>query len=214
LLGNDDFEAEELIAYEIGYRWQPLPVLGLDLALFHNRYEGLASLEFGTPTLDSQTGVVTVPVLNRNLTDARSQGAELLATYSPREYWRLFASYSYIYLDMQPHGEDLNRGVFLEGATPRHQFSLRSLLDLPGGLQLDAQFRHSTRIRRLPEIASGEGIAGYSELDVRVAWQASEHVELSLVGQNLLHDHHLEFGTPQTRGEIERGVYGKAAWRF
>jgi iron complex outermembrane receptor protein len=214
LLGNDDFEAEELIAYEIGYRWQPLPVLGLDLALFHNRYEGLASLEFGTPTLDSQTGVVTVPVLNRNLTDARSQGAELLATYSPREYWRLVASYSYIYLDKQPHGEDLNRGVVLEGATPRHQFSLRSLLDLPGGLQLDAQFRHSTRIRRLPEIASGEGIAGYSELDVRVAWQASEHLELSLVGQNLLHDHHLEFGTPQTRGEIERGVYGKAAWRF
>jgi iron complex outermembrane receptor protein len=104
--------------------------------------------------------------------------------------------------------------VVLEGATPRHQFSLRSLLDLPGGLQLDAQFRHSTRIRRLPEIASGEGIAGYSELDVRVAWQASEHLELSLVGQNLLHDHHLEFGTPQTRGEIERGVYGKAAWRF
>ena len=214
LLGNDDFDAEELIAYELGYRWQPLPVLGLDLALFHNRYEGLASLEFGTPTLDSQTGVVTVPVVNRNLTDARSQGAELLATYSPREYWRLVASYSYIYLDMQPHGEDLNRGVFLEGATPRHQFSLRSLLDLPGGLQLDAQFRHSTQITRSPEIASGAGIEGYSELDVRVAWQASEHLELSLVGQNLLHDHHLEFGTPETRGEIERSVYGKAAWRF
>jgi hypothetical protein len=49
---------------------------------------------------------------------------------------------------------------------------------------------------------------------VRVAWQAGEHLELSLVGQNLLHDHHLEFGTPETRGEIERSVYGKAAWRF
>jgi iron complex outermembrane receptor protein len=66
----------------------------------------------------------------------------------------------------------------------------------------------------MPEIPSGEGIDAYSELDVRLAWRASEQVELSLVGQNLLHDHHLEFGTPQTRGEIERGVYGKAAWRF
>lgn len=214
LLGNDDFEAEELLAYELGYRWQPLEVLGLDLALFQNRYEGLASLEFGTPVLDPQTGVVTVPVVNRNLTDARSEGAELLATYSARDNWRLIASYSYIYLDMQPHGQDLNRGAFLEDATPRQQFSLRSLLDLPGRLQLDAQFRHSTQLERDPLTPSGPGIDAYSELDVRLAWQASEQLELSLVGQNLLHDHHLEFGTPATRGEIERSVYGKAAWRF
>jgi len=214
LLGNDDFDAEELLAYELGYRWQPLPVLGLDLALFHNRYEGLASLELGTPTLDPGTGVVTVPIINVNLTDARSQGAELLATFSPRDDWRLVASYSYIYLDMQPHGTDANRGVFLEGSTPRQQFSLRSLLDLPGGLQLDAQFRYSAKLDRMPELPSGEGIDAYSELDLRLAWQASEQLELSLVGQNLLHDQHLEFGTPETRGEIERSVYGKAAWRF
>jgi iron complex outermembrane recepter protein len=214
LLGDDQFDAEELLAYELGYRWQPLPVLGLDLALFHDRYQGLASVEFGTPTLDPQTGLITVPVVNRNLTDARSLGAELLATYSPREYWRLVASYSYIYLDMQPHGADLNRAVFLDGATPRQQFSLRSLLDLPGGWQLDAQFRHSAALERQPGTVDGAGIEGYSELDVRLAWQASEHWELSLVGQNLLHDHHLEFGTPATRGEIERSVYGKAAWRF
>lgn len=214
LLGNDDFDAEELIAYELGYRWQPLEVLGLDLALFHNRYQGLASLEFGTPTLDPSSGVVTFPVLNRNLTDARSQGAELLATFWARDNWRLIASYSYIYLDMQQHGDDLNRGVFLEGATPRQQFSLRSLLDLPGRLQLDAQFRHSTELTREPDIVSGAGIDAYSELDVRLAWQATEQVEVSLVGQNLLHDHHVEFGTPEARGEIERSVYGKAAWRF
>jgi iron complex outermembrane receptor protein len=214
LLGNDDFEAEELLAYELGYRWQPLEVLALDLALFHNNYEGLASLEFGTPTLDPATGIVTVPVINENLTDARSQGAELLATYSPLDNWRLIGSYAYIYLDMQPHGQDLNRGAFLEGTTPRQQFSLRSLLDLPGRLQLDAQFRYSGALERSPELPSGGEIDAYSELDVRLAWRASEQVQLSLVGQNLLHDHHLEFGTPATRGEIERSVYGKVAWQF
>lgn len=214
LLGNDDFDAEELIAYELGYRWQPLDVLALDLALFHNRYEGLASLELRTPTLDPGSGVVTFPIVNLNLTDARSQGAELLATVSPRENWRLIASYGYVYLDMRPHGVDRNRGVFLDGATPRHQFSLRSQLDLPGGLQLDAQFRHSTQIEREPQIVSGAGIDAYSELDLRLAWQASEQVEVSLVGQNLLHDHHVEFGAPAARGEIERGVYGKVTWQF
>ena len=152
--------------------------------------------------------------MNRNLTDARSQGAELFVTFSPRDAWRLIASYSYIYLDMQPHGSDLNRGVLLEGATPRQQFSLRSLLDLPGRLQLDAQFRYLTALDEVPGTVADTGIDSYSELDLRLAWQASEQLELSLVGQNLLHDHHLEFGTPATRGEIERGVYGKAAWRF
>jgi iron complex outermembrane receptor protein len=214
LSGSDDFEAEELLAYELGYRWQALERLAFDLALFHNRYQGLASLELGTPTLDSASGVVTVPIVNVNLTDARSQGAELLTTFSPLDNWRLVASYSYIYLDMQPHGQDLNRGQFLEGTTPRQQFSLRSLLDLPGGLQLDAQFRYSGALDRLPELPTGEGIDAYSELNLRLAWRASEQVELSLVGQNLLHEHHLEFGTPATRGEIERGVYGKVAWQF
>ncbi|HET9447157.1 MAG TPA: TonB-dependent receptor [Steroidobacteraceae bacterium] len=214
LLGNDDFEAEELVAYELGYRWQPLDALALDLALFHNRYEGLASLEIVEPTLDPGTGVVTFPVVNLNLTDARSQGFEALATFSPRENWRLIGSYSYVYLDMQPRGQDQNRGAFLEGATPRHQFSLRSLLDLPGDLQLDAHVRHSTQLERLPEDPTGVGIAGYTELDVRLGWRVSEQLEVALVGQNLLHDHHTEFGTPATRGEIERSVYGKVTWQF
>jgi iron complex outermembrane receptor protein len=214
LLGNDDFEAEELLAYELGYRWQALHTLALDLALFHNRYEGLASLEIGAPTLNSGTGVVTFPVVNVNLTDARSQGAELLATFSARENWRLIGSYSYVSLDMQPHGQDQNRGRFLEGSTPRHQISLRSLLDLPGALQLDAHLRYSSEIEQQPQLEVGGSIDAYTELDVRLGWFASEQLELSLVGQNLLHDHHVEFGTPAARGEIERSIYGKVTWQF
>jgi hypothetical protein len=34
------------------------------------------------------------------------------------------------------------------------------------------------------------------------------------VGQNLLHDHHAEFGMPATLREIRRGVYGSLEWRF
>jgi hypothetical protein len=61
---------------------------------------------------------------------------------------------------------------------------------------------------------SGEGLPGYSELDLHLAWDGWRQLELSLVGQNLLHDHHLEFGQPGARGGIQRGVYGKIAWGF
>lgn len=214
LLGNRDFDSEELLAYELGYRWQVLAPLFADLALFHHRYERLASLEVGTPYLDPENGRTIVPVVNRNLTEGYSQGVEALVTYAPGPSLRLSASYSYVRLSLDPHGADLNRGTFLEGATPRHRIGLRSSLDLPGNLQLDAQLRHESRIRSMPEIVSGEGLPAYTELDLRIAWRGLDGIELSIVGQNLLHGRHAEFGTPATRGEIERGVYGKLAWHF
>ena len=47
-----------------------------------------------------------------------------------------------------------------------------------------------------------------------LAGQPAAALELSLVGQNLLHRRHVEFGAPASRHEIERGVYGRVAWHF
>jgi iron complex outermembrane recepter protein len=214
LLGNKAFDAERLIAYELGYRWQALQSLFVDVALFHNRYQGLSSLELGAPFIDPRDGRTVFPIVNENLTDGHSQGLETLLTFTPLPTWRLSASYSYMTLSLDPHGQDLNRGRFYEGATPKHQFGLRSFLDLPADFQVDAQFRYLSDIESNPQLVSGGHIDAYSELDLRLAWRGWRQIELSLVGQNLLHDRHLEFGTPVTRGEIERSVYGKVAWNF
>jgi hypothetical protein len=58
-------------------------------------------------------------------------------------------------------------------------------------------------------------VAGYFELEVRLGRHATKRSELTVDGQNLLHDHHPESGFPSpTREEIERNVYGKVAWQF
>ena len=45
--------------------------------------------------------------------------------------------------------------------------------------------------------------------------QATQGLELSVAGQNLLHAHHLEYGFPSpTTVQIQRSVYGKIAWRY
>jgi iron complex outermembrane receptor protein len=207
LLGNRSFDAEELIAYELGYRWQVSSNLSLDLAGFHNRYQKLASLELGTPFLDPASGKTIVPILNENVTDGRAEGVEMQAAYAPVQWWQLIGTYSYLSLHLEPHGLDLNGGQLSEGATPRHQFGLRSLLDLPAGFTFDAQ------LRRRGEIALRDRVPAYTELDVRLAWHASERIDLSLVGQNLLHDHHLEFPT-EVASEVERSVYGRVALRY
>ncbi len=209
LLGNRDFGSEELIAFEAGYRWRAADPLHLDLAVFDNHYDELSSLEFDPPFVDPADGRTVIPIRNQNLTSGRARGAELLVTASPSERWRLSASYAYLHLSLEPSGQDLNRGVFYDGATPRHQFALSSYLTLPGGFEVDAHFRRNTALRRLPEVSSGEGIPGYSELDLRVAWRASDRLEVAVVGQNLLNSSHVEFGSPQARGEIQRAVYVK-----
>jgi iron complex outermembrane receptor protein len=214
LLGNRSFEAEELIAYEAGYRWQALTSLSLDLALFHDRYHGLAAFELGAPFLDPGIGRTVIPLQNQNLNGGRGRGGEALITYSPVAGSRLSASYSNLDIDMRAGGRDLNRGVFLDGSTPRHQFGLRAATDLPARFQADALFRHLGAVRRLPVIATGEGIPAYSELDVRFAWHGWSRAEVAVVGQSLLHRRHVEFGAPAARGEIERSVYAKLAWGF
>jgi hypothetical protein len=62
-------------------------------------------------------------------------------------------------------------------------------------------------------VVSGEGIPAYTELDLRIAWTRNK-IELTISGQNLLHDHHPEFGSPAQRREIERSVYATVAWRY
>jgi iron complex outermembrane receptor protein len=213
LLGNEDFDSEKLLAYELGYRWRPVEEVLVDLAAFLNRYEGLASLEFGSPFVQAD-GRTIIPVLNRNLNDGEAHGFEALVTYAPTSRWRLTLSYSYVDLEIDPGGDDLNRGEFLEGATPEHQVGMRSSLDLTETVQLDVLLRHLSDVRSMPEVVTGEGVDGYTEVDVRLAWRVLDNLELSLVGQNLLHDDHVEFGAPAERGAIERSVYGKLIWGF
>jgi iron complex outermembrane receptor protein len=203
-----------LVATELGYRWQMLRSLSTDFAAFHNRYRGLASLELGDPFAEADSGRTIIPLRNENLTAGRALGVEALATYSPIAPVRLSTTYSYVDLNLDPAGADLNRGAWLAGATPRHRFGVRSSMDLPAHFQFDAQFRVLTRIRQLPQIVSGEGLPGYEELDARLAWDGWRQLELSIVGQNLLNSRHFEFGGPDVRGAMERSVYGKVAWGF
>jgi len=214
LRGNKNFDAEVLKAYEIGYRWQLRNDVALDMAAFDNHYSGLASLEFGASFIDAGTGLTIIPIVNENKTTGRTRGVEAQVTYSPLPIWRLSTNYSYLDMNLDSSGDDLNRGEFLAGSTPRHQFGLRSFLDLPARCQLDVDFRYVSAIRKLPEIVDGSGISGYSEMDIRLTRQMSKQLELSLVGQNLLHSNHVEFGTPEARGEIQRAVYAKMVWRL
>jgi iron complex outermembrane receptor protein len=200
-VGSRGFVSEELLAWELGYRIQPHPEVLLDLALFYNVYDHLRSQE---PPSDAP-----FPIELRNKLDAETWGAELRANLQPRQGWRLQAAYSWLEKDLSldPDSRDPSGGL-AEGNDPRNRAALRSFLDLPASLELDAWLRYVSALPSPP-------VDAYTELDLRLGWHAAEGLELSLVGQNLLHGRHEEFGPPgPLREAVERSLHGKVTWRF
>jgi iron complex outermembrane receptor protein len=94
-----------------------------------------------------------------------------------------------------------------ESNDPDHQAFLRQSIDLPGHVEFDFRLRYVAPI-------ANQTVPAYRELDAHVAWQASRTLEYSLTGQNLLHAHHVEFGVPDARREVKRGISAKVGWRF
>jgi iron complex outermembrane receptor protein len=115
--GNKDFKSEELLAYEIGYRIEPLSRLTFDIAAYYNVYNRLRVVSIGpngtepalsvTPTNAFQQLVVS------NDMHGNSYGAELSTEWSPVTWWRIQAAYSYQLLTMHLDGtsvDTVNKG--------------------------------------------------------------------------------------------------------
>jgi len=205
IFGNPDFLSEELIAYEVGYRCQPVKQFTVDISGFYNDYDDLRSLEPLTPAPVGPTRV-------ENKLFGETYGAEVSTKFQVTKEWRLEANYTYlnIYLHREAGSRDANTEFATEGSSPKNQASIRSLLELPWNMQLDTTFRYVDSLYA-PQISS------YVTLDVRLAWFPRKDLELSIVGRNLLDDRHPEFaptfvGTQRT--EVQRSFYGTVVWHF
>lgn len=97
-----------------------------------------------------------------------------------------------------------------EGLSPQHQASLRTLHQLTDSMTLD------TWLRYVDELPNHE-VNNYVDLDIRLGWQLTNDIELSLVGQNLLEGARLEYIDDLISNaptQVERGVYLKELVRF
>lgn len=211
LYGNPQMQSEALIAYEVGYRFQPHPRLNFDLSTFYNDYTRLRSLEALPPVAPGLPSFLHPSVAENKLT-GESYGGELAVNFQAvPDLWRLRAGYSLLKVEIhRRNSSDQATELMYEGSAPQNQFFLRSSFDLPGNIQFDTGLRCVDRIR-------AQSIPSYVELDARLAWEARTNLEFAVVGQNLLHAHHEEFaptfiGSQKT--DVERGVYGKVTFRY
>jgi len=207
LKGGSDFESETLIAYEVGYRAQLTPKVSTSISAYYNEYDDVRSTSY--------TPVTVVPFYFANNLYGDTHGVEFTADYQAANWWRLHAGYDLLLenIGIKPGQTDINDAMN-ETADPEHQFSVRSSMDLSKTVDLDAQLRWVDTLH-INNGATVGTVPSYYELNLRIGWRPRKDLELSLVGENLLHDHHPEYGYPSpTREEISRSVYGKVAWSY
>ncbi len=191
LSGNNDFESEKLMAYELGYRLQASRRLSFSSSFYYDIYQDLRSLDVVAPG----------NFILGNHFDGWIYGVELAAEYRATDWWRVRGGYNYLHKDLQSTSAVATPSV-REGDDPSNQFSFQSILDLPAHFQFDVTGRY---VSELPSPV----VPSYFTVDVRLAWEY-KNWEISFVGQNLVQNQHVEFGTLS----IPRGFYGKISWRF
>ncbi len=194
-----DFDSEELIAYELGYRGQLSSRASLSVSLYYNDYDELRAL-----AISPDSGLLEFD----NVMEGHTYGLEAWGDYQVNGWWRLSAGVNLLEKDLHV----VSPGTTLaldqhQGNDPEYQLSLRSSMDLSDDVDLDIG------LRAIDDLPSPD-VPGYIELDARVGWEVVDGLELSLVGNNLLHDQHPETGNPITRREIPRSVMLGASWKF
>ncbi len=192
IAGNDDFVSAELLAYELGWRMQLKNSIALSVSTFYNDYDNIRSVREG------------LPIVVANGLYGESYGAEFISNFQIISWWRLKAGYTFFRKHLfveEGHNDPM------EYHDPEHQFQIQSYLNLPGNLELGTFFRYVGPL-------SDSEVSEYYGLDVRIGWHINEVFELSVVGQNLLNEYHIEFMDSSEPRRIGRNFYGSITCRF
>ncbi|MES2185078.1 MAG: TonB-dependent receptor [Pseudomonadota bacterium] len=192
--GGPAFQSEVANVLEIGHRGYAAPGISYSITAFTQRYERLRS---ATPP----------PLMLVNQIQGNVNGVEGWASWQVNPAWRLSAGM----LQLREHlastrGTPDPTAVAALGNDPRHQWSLRSSLDLGRG-ELDLALR---QVGALPSPA----VPSYTAVDGRFGWRISPTLEASVQVQNLFDRRHVEFNAIGTASQIERRVYLKLVKRL
>ena len=200
LRGGPDVLAETADDYEVGYRGQISSAASFSATVYHTVYDRLRTQEVD-PSFTY--------IFYANGMQGTTTGLELWGSYQATPIWRLNAGFSRLRqeFNLTPYSIDVGTLQSTEGANPSRWGILRSTLDLGARTEFDVTLRYVGALSQ-PVVPS------YTALDLRVGWQLSSKLDLSLLGQNLLGSGHGEFTDVATRTDFKRAVFLKLLCRL
>lgn len=200
LTGNRLFHPEQVKAYETGTRLDIASTLSASLAIFYNDYGDLRTIEPSPGTF--------VPLFWNNLMKGDTYGVEGWASWEVTDWWRLSPGFTALREQMRfKPGASGILGVAQAADDPSSHADISSSMQVSQHVSIDTTLRY---VGALPNPA----LPHYIELNGRLGWQATNAIDLSIDGLNLLHAHHYEFPSAAGGEAIGRSVMAEARWRF
>lgn len=196
--GGANFESETANVLELGHRGQAGAALSYSVTAYRHYYKGLRA---GIPG--------RLPATVENQVEGPADGLEAWGQWQATPDWRLFAGYAHTRKRLRfTSGAFDAVSIANLGNDPRHQWQLRSSLNLGPRTEFDLA------LRRVGEL-SGPRVPAYTLVDARLALQVTPSLRLALLGQNLLDKRHIEFAESSSVGsQLGRRWYLQATWQL
>lgn len=193
-LGNEDLDAEELTAYELGWRYYPSERFAVDLTGFVNDLDELVTREFLAPYTSG--GILVQPISYENFGSAQAFGLELGLDATLTDAWRIRAAYT-SYRQLNDVDSASNSGFTgQDGFVPKNIANLRSYYDLGNHWELDLGIYFA-------DVISALATPAYLRTDARIGYSPNESWRFSLGVQNACDPSH-----PEDGGDlVERNVW-------
>ncbi len=209
LTGDRSARSEELLAFELGYRFFSMERLSMEIAVFWNEYESRSSFV-----------VTAVPPPSLNISFASRdeltvRGVEFEINAVPAPWWHLKLAYSYQHIDEDLDSTSVSFGKVAQD-NPKHQFNVQSFFDLPMDFEFDVAVYYTDGVPGTTPTAQPKNVEQYVRLDLRLGWKPVEWAEIALIGQNLTDRRHYE-STDFTLGQstqVPRSGVAKVTLNF
>ncbi|MBK8814531.1 MAG: TonB-dependent receptor [Methylococcaceae bacterium] len=207
ITGSHAFTAEDLLAFELGYRSNLDNAFSLDATVFYNDYSDMRLIAPINPI--PTVNQINLPLVINNNGGGHTKGFETSLVWQMLDWWRWDFTYSYLYTHLK------SNDFLQETQSPQHKTSIRAVMSPWHDVDFDLWLRYSDKTSFFT-INGPYPVSSYVTMDARLAWKPIKNIELSLIGQNLLDSNHLEsageaFANPT---QIPRSFYGKIAWEF
>jgi iron complex outermembrane recepter protein len=207
---NPDLQTEALIAYELGYRFEPVNSVSVDISVFLNRYNGEIGLEPGGLRFVTSPAPAheELQFVEENADDGKTFGIEPALQWQVTRSWKLMGSYTWLRMHLWPD-------QIIEHESPQNQFQVRSYLDLPWHLELNTAAYYVDSVV-VPYASAYTRIPAYVRADAGIVWKPNPAISVGLWGRNLFSGNHLEFASTITTllSPVPPSWLLKVTWNF
>ena len=214
--GNDNYESEELLSYEIGYRFIPSNNISFDSVLFYNDYDKLRSVSIGNIDLSNVPSYLTLPTFYSNEQDGYNYGFELSSQWLASDSLKFKFNYAYTHSEfVQNSGSGAGQSQNTD--TPEHIASLQADWNIAKNLSLDMTYRYVDTVEILDSINfSTKQLDSYHGVDIGLHWAVTPTISIEAFGKNLLNSSHVEYESEafQLPNRVEPSYYGKVTLNF